>query len=510
MKNVRRGDESFEEILEQLDRVQSALSQKEILLQIFESQKKAQGMGEILDLIIKVFIQPEINCIRCVVQSPRYLSNFFRFIGKNGKHADDFEYLDEQISELLRSKNPLIITDTAKIHSIKFNPGKPFPKAIVAWELSVNNRPFGIFWKGFDETIHVAQDEIVFYQDISEVMSLVLEKNISIFEKTVLNEIGFTSLDQVGFPLIIYIDQIMVFSNQQADLILNQWKSIHKSLDVSDDKTLAQFQKIEKMPDQFLKIGGIEYKVFISERKENQSGIYAIALVDRTRDTRHQQVSALIINTIGKNLRSAISHSLANLKMLSLIGELNNNQISYVHNTREALDEVMRVTEDLALIERFSNRRGLIIEDFLPSEVIQRVSKLFTQKTHQKRMEIKIVEASPQLIIASDQALFTQAIFHLLDYALERSRIGGIVTLEEQFHDDGWKFTIKDASRGMSQSELDGIFSQKDISEPNDGFHIANRIFKFLGGNLSVNNNFGIGCHFIVQIQNIGNNKPIL
>ena len=510
MKNVKRGDESLEEILGQLDRVQSELAKKEILLQIFQSQKKAQGMGELLDLIIEVFIQPEINCIRCVVQSPRYLSKFFRFIGKSGKHANDFDYLDEQISELLRSKNPLIITDTAKIHSIKFKPGKPFPKAIVAWELSVNNHPFGIFWMGFDETIHVTQDEIVFYQDISGVMSLVLEKNISIFEKTVLNEVGFTSLDQMAFPFIIFIDQKVVYSNQQADFILNQWKSIHKPLDVSDDITLAQFQEIGKMPDQFLKIGSSEYKVIISERKENESGIYAIALVDRTRDKRHQEVSALIIKTIGKNLRTAISHSLANLKMLSLIGELNNNQQSYLHNTRESLDEAMRVTDDLALIDRFSNRKGLIIEDFLPSEIIQRVAKLFTQKTRQKRMEIRIQEAPTQFVIASDNALFTQAVFHLLDFSLERSRIGGIVTLEEQFHDDGWVFTIKDASRGMAQSELDGLFSQKDISEPNEGFHIANRIFKFLGGNLSVNNNLRIGCHFIVQFQNIGNNKPIL
>jgi signal transduction histidine kinase len=256
-------------------------------------------------------------------------------------------------------------------------------------------------------------------------------------------------------------------------------------------------------PDKSLKIGLNEYEIILEVKKDSESTIYAITFLDKTRERRRQEGSAVIIESVGHSLRSTINHCLANLKMLSLIGELNNNQIAYFENTREALNEALQVTDDLALMDRLSGQKGLFINDFLPGNVIRRVIDLLKQKTRQKRIEIRYQEQPTQFPITTDQSLFTQSMYDLLDFALERSRMGGIITIEEQIDQDGWIFTIKDASRGMAQSELDELTSSKEKSEINRGYHIAGRILSYLGANLTINNNLGYGCQFIVNFPQI-------
>ncbi len=498
IKKSRMSSGSYEEIIAQIDKYQIDLSRKEILLKIYQAQNHAKGLHNLIEEIGKILLIPNISCVRCNVHSPHNLSEGLQIIGKIGKNSKEYAYLDEQIITHLKSDSGLfIVADTSKIHSIKFEPEKPYPKAIVAIELNIEDKPFGLFWMGYEEAIDVTHDDFSFYQEIGEGISSVLEKNFAWYEKSLINEVTFKLFECLDYPIMVFIDRGLIYKNQKADEIINSLLSNKQGKKVSQNEIYELFKGIIEGEEKFLVIGNHQYDVPSVQLQENDLIINAISLIDHTLDKKRQELGAVIIETIALSLRPSITHCYANLKMLSLIGDLNTNQISYIDNTKEVLDGISQIVDDLSIIDRFTSQQGLVIQSVKPDEVIKHIVGMMQQKSKQKRIEIKYAEQSPVAQIFIDKILFTQCLFFIFEFAVARSKMGGIILVEEIVNEDGWELIINDASRGMSQGEIDQIFSPQNKSEKDNGILLASRIIKYLGGSLSIKSNLGYGCQII-------------
>ena len=493
-------NQSVEKIINQLEKNQVNLSKKEILLKIYQTLDHTGGIQGSMDEVARILLFPQASSVRCVIHPVVFSSANITFSSQNGKNAEDYSYLDEQIGELLEKKSPLFVPDTSKIHTIKFKPDELFPKAIAAFEISRLKEPFGLIWLGFDAPIQITHDEFAFYNEISVAISSVLKKQIDLLEYGLLKRTAIQLAEMVDFPLLLTFDKKIFFSNPKAKSIFRSQELLDQSDGVPPQVAEETFIEIVDGKADQLTIGQKKYKTFLARREIDKTDVSAIALVDETGLKRRQELSALILESIAANLGPLVRNCLANLKMVSLIGDLNSNQMVYADNTREALTEIEQVIGDLMAMDRFTEERGLMVEPFTPTELIERVSFLLIQKTRQKRVEIQFSEQKTSQQILMDKSLLTQSLYFILDFAIERSRMGGIIQVQEKFVKGDWQATITDASKGMSQGEIEQLFSKADSTQKNNEISLAYRIIRYLGGDLSVKSDLDFGCQYILRL----------
>ena len=71
----------------------------------------------------------------------------------------DYDYLDNQLIDIL-DKNPrLFINDTSKIHTLKFQPYKKVPKTVLGYSLEIREGWRGILWFADANEVSLTRDQ---------------------------------------------------------------------------------------------------------------------------------------------------------------------------------------------------------------------------------------------------------------------------------------------------------------------------------------------------------------
>ncbi|NMB89029.1 MAG: HAMP domain-containing protein, partial [Chloroflexi bacterium] len=80
----------------------------------------------------------------------------------NGLMADQYAYLDEQIFELMRQEDSLLIPNTMRIRRLNFPAGLPYPRALVALGLRNESNYYGVLWVGYEQSRNFTEEEVRF------------------------------------------------------------------------------------------------------------------------------------------------------------------------------------------------------------------------------------------------------------------------------------------------------------------------------------------------------------
>ncbi len=200
-------------------------------------------------------------------------------------------------------------------------------------------------------------------------------------------------------------------------------------------------------------------------------------------------------------LKERLSHNREALEDLEIIEHTGHNNL-----------ETHKNVHDLAEIEAGNVR----IEPSLcsPARIATRILSSLLTKASAKRITLDIHYETPiPHIICSDPVRFEQSVSILVGNAIKFTGAGSVVLSLRQVHDDGrerrLELRVADTGIGICEDELERIFepfSQVDPSASRKhggaglGLAICRTLARFLGGDVTVKSEVGVGTEFTLSI----------
>lgn len=196
--------------------------------------------------------------------------------------------------------------------------------------------------------------------------------------------------------------------------------------------------------------------------------------------------------------------------MLEMVGELNEQQVSYVRKIITGVESMSRLVNNLLDLGRIEAGIGLQLEMVPVQDIIDRVINALQLQANQKRIQltVEIVKGTAPLVEA-DQALLQQALHNLVENAIKFTRPDGKVMVRIQSRADRMVFEVIDTGTGISPMDQPHLFEkfyrvsqavQKDQRGTGLGLAIVKSIAERHGGQVRVESQLGKGSIFYLAI----------
>ncbi len=413
-----------------------------------------------------------------------------------------YAYLDFAILQQIGDLPELALSDLKPDAYFGLGPGSPAPQALIVQRLAYENNPLGILWVGFEENTWFTQEDLHFYKQLADRTAMILatrERVARLQSENVWLRNAFDALNQ---PLtIIDGDGHTVLENQAAQAIAKiqaaagELPEIHE---VSDSG-------VQPLPAEADNSFGTERTV-----RQTISGFGAQA---GTLITREASPSGEIEGILQEKDLASLTHGLRSplkmvdgyLRLLSKIGNLNEEQERYLAKIDENLD-YMNV-----LVGRTQNGNGepdstIKSATFDIRQLIDTVLSLVSLQAQQARVEL-VTDFSrlrnPYMM--GDNILIRQAIYSLVENAIRYSNRGGRVVIKAYKDYDWLHLEIQDQGKGIAPLDQSSIFESERSGKPEEESNatttlaMVKRIIERHEGRVQVRSNLGSGT--LVQID---------
>lgn len=480
-----------------LDRQNQELKIQSLKNNIYQKYFQCKDINAILNEIVDDLPLKGYSSLRILITQSRGENRKQIISGQSGSEASEYAYLDEQIIQQLEGKKQLIIPDTAKIHSIKFNPDKKFPKTIYAHQFLKSVKEQGYFWITFEEAKNFSAFELEQNQQIASSLEEVISRAIKVENLSQQTYIDRQALELVGIPvLIIGNDKKIIDSNLPKTIKLEEW--VDEISNHGEFITWTESDEVELS----LELQINEKHLEMTARKVEISGnkAFILALLDDTIMHGKESYLNMVIDTISHDFRAPLINMQGFTKLLSMVGELNEKQAEYLTSIGDGVENLLAVVEDLADVNRLGSEGGLKTHECETGEVIKSAIALIQAEARQKRIEFETKYGSNVTGVSIDRVLVVSALYNLLKNAVANSRIGGAVIIDENTVEGNWIVSVKDQGKGISQIDIEKLEANHFISKESKGLSIVDQIARFHKGKLSVKSELGRGSNFIFEI----------
>ena len=472
-----------------------ALSLKDKILDGFF---RAESLQQCLDMAVREFKMPGCSSLRVLVDQRGPFNVLRQIKSIHGDFSQGYAYLDEQIIDQLRDKDQLVINDTSKIHSIKFTPEQPYPRAIGAFRFLTSNEIDGYLWISFEAIKEFTAYELEKLTQFGNILELICvnfghattnRDSAVVFEKM---------LAMINMPVVLVGENKKVlYANPIAEKNFNGViESIGQNTTVLNWLGMPE-RKIQAEID----IEDRHYQITGEKLEETAFPNAAILFFeDDTVFNRKQSYLTLMMDTINHDFRGSLINMQGFSKLLGMVGELNPKQSEYLQLIQDGIDEIAAVTTDLLDVNRMVQEGGLKIQECKPGELVEKALTLIQAEARQKQVTFGKQMTSENHAILVDRVMVISALYHLLKQSIQNSHLGGSVLVGERLEGNRWIVSIQDAGRGISQIDIENLavnhFADKNFS----GLSLVYRIARFHQGDLLVESELGKGTKYTLQL----------
>jgi signal transduction histidine kinase len=196
--------------------------------------------------------------------------------------------------------------------------------------------------------------------------------------------------------------------------------------------------------------------------------------------------------------------------MLQMVGDLNDQQTSYLNKIIFETEKISLLISNLLDLGRIEAGIGLQLEKKSVEDVIYRVVAASQMQADQKRVILMTEITQTNLpYIEADQALLQQALNNLVSNAIKYTESGGEVTICLETSDEHAAYHVKDTGIGISPADQQHLFekfyrvSNKGGSEDEGsglGLAIVKSIAEKHGGQVHVESQLGAGSTFSLVV----------
>jgi PAS domain S-box-containing protein len=400
--------------------------------------------------------------------------------------------LDEQILSLTRQQERVVLTNLSRTRVVNFKPGVPRPKALLAVALRHESQYYGALWIAY---------------------------NARLFSSA---ELGRQRLSAI---LASTPDPVLVTDQQNCLLLANPaaWRALGVGVDWDEGQPIERVVTQEALL-RLIRLPGDEKRsdeVRLNDGKDyyaTSSPIMAdgkrVGRVCVMRDITHfKQLDALkseFVATVSHDLRSPLTLIRGYASMLEMVGELNDQQSSYMRKIIGGVDSMARLVNNLLDLGRIEAGVGLQIEKVSVKDVVERVITALQAQAHQKR--VSLLADIPQHTIPqveADPALLQQAIQNLVENSIKYTDQGGQVQIKVSMRQESIVFEVHDNGIGIAPVDQARLFERfyrgaqqgaKQQRGSGLGLAIVKSIAERHGGRVWVESQLGKGSTFYLEI----------
>jgi signal transduction histidine kinase len=343
-----------------------------------------------------------------------------------GPAQDLYRDLDKQILELTRQQERLILSNPSRPRLLNFSPGTPRPESLLAVALRHENLFYGSLWVAYDQPHQFSEEEVRFMVTLGSQAALAAA-NARLFRTA---EIGRQRLAAI---LASTPDPVLVTDQNDRLLLANPaaWQVLGLSPGsegtpiekVISQKPLLDLLRSTGDVKQSLEVTLPSGAIFLATASSVLADGQQVGRVCSLRDVTYlKEVDALkseFVSTVSHDLRSPLTLMRGYATMLEMVGELNEQQISYVRKIITGVESMSRLVNNLLDLGRIEAGIGLQLEMVPVQDIIDRVINALQLQANQKRilLTVEIVKETVPLVEA-DQALLQQALQNLVENAI--------------------------------------------------------------------------------------------
>ncbi|MHB0923085.1 MAG: ATP-binding protein [Bellilinea sp.] len=437
-----------------------------------------------------------------------------------GPGADQFAHLDNQIFELMRTQNSLTIQNTTRVRRISSLNHQLHPAAIIALALYHENNYYGTMWIGYQKPRRFAQEEISFLTTLAG-EAAIAASNASLYANA---EIGRRRLEAV---LASTPEPVMVFDDKDQLLLINPAAQQVPGLLTSPTIGKNVLEIITPPELAVLLTNPMEMRTTTREVKLPNGRIYHAAVapvmgedhrvgkVCVLRDVTHYKeldsIKSDFVATVSHDLRSPLTLMRGYTTMMAMVGELNDQQKSYVNKMVHGVEEMSRLVNNLLDLGRIESGIKLKLGKLQPEALVEQVINQLTPQANQKKIRLAFepLEEGQPVEMVADIALIQQALINLVDNAIKYTKVGGEVVVGLLLNNDRLVFEVRDTGIGIAPLDLPRLFEKfyrsgrREAYEQRGtglGLAIVKSIAERHGGRVLVESQLGKGSVFSIEI----------
>jgi len=425
---------------------------------------------------------------------------------------------DDQILAFTRQQDRLVLSNLSRPRLLNFAPGAARPESLMAVALRHENLFYGALWVAYDVPHSFSEEEVRFIVTLGSQAALAAA-NAHLFQNA---EIGRQRLAAI---LASSPDPVLVINQQDRLSLANPaaWQVLDLSTEACEGQPIQQVISQTELLDLLLstsdekqskEIALTDGCVYLATATPVISEGQRVGRVCVLRDVTHfKELDALkseFVSTVSHDLRSPLTLMRGYATMLEMVGQLNEQQTSYVRKIVTGVESMSRLVNNLLDLGRIEAGIGLQLEMISVQDVVERVVGALQLQAAQKRIQLS-TEFPPQAVplIEADQALLQQALHNLVENAIKYTRSEGKILVRIQVQHQGVVFDVMDNGIGVSPMDLPRLFEKfyrgaqqvsKDQRGTGLGLAIVKSIAERHGGRVWAESQLGKGSVFHLAI----------
>jgi len=490
------------------------------LLRVSQGVASSLEMQDALHPVLEAVLDSGASAVR-VVLSPNMLPETpvelpTRFAA--GQNAERYAMLDEQLLSLAQKQEKIILPNLTRGHPFSGLLPEELPAALLAIALQHEQRFYGVMWAAWDRPRNFSEADVRFISTLAGQAALAAA-NAHLFLTV---EAGRRQLEAIlnssPDPILVTDPQNRLFLANPAArqvLQLTPLNGVRPPL----QKVIQQPVLLELLATPSTETRSAELKLpdertYLAIASAVVAEGRSVGRVCILRDVTHfKQLDALkseFVATVSHDLRSPLTLMRGYATMLEMVGELNEQQQSYVRKIITGVENMSRLVNNLLDLGRIELGVGLQVETIPIRDTVEHVISTLQLQATQKQIQLTLeVAQSLPPFMEADQALLHQAIYNLVENALKYTPEGGRVTVRLRPEGESVVFEIQDTGIGIAPSDLPRLFEkfyrarQREARAQHGsglGLAIVRSIAEQHGGKVWVESELGKGSTFYLQI----------
>jgi PAS domain S-box-containing protein len=435
-----------------------------------------------------------------------------------GPKTEAYRKLDAQVLSLINQQDRLMLSNLNRVRLIQFPPDTARPQALMAMSLRHERSHYGVMWLAFDQPHNFSDDEVRFITTLTSQTALAIT-NARLFLNA---EVGRQRLAGI---LASTPDPVLVTDHQNRLLLSNPaaWQVLQLSGEASQghpvDQLIFHPELVELLRSNSGEVQSAEItvagsRVFLATASPVLAGGRRVGRVCVLRDITHfKELDALkseFVATVSHDLRSPLTLMRGYATMMEMVGDLNDQQSSYVEKIIQGIESMARLVNNLLDLGRIEAGVDLQLEIIAVEDIIDRVVNSFQLQASQKNIQINTEYSQTNMPpIQADSSLLTQALQNLTENAIKYTDNDGEITIKINLKSETISFEITDNGIGIAPVDQPRLFekfyrgAQRNARKRQGsglGLAIVKSIAERHGGRVKVNSQLGKGSTFSLEI----------
>lgn len=517
------GDDEIGRLATSFERMRLGLKSRlnELSLLLLASQEMAssfelrQVLPSILGGVQELY---DSETVRLVMEEDSYPLVVYH----SGDDHPDWQLLDEQVMEICRARGSFILENPSRAKALlDLRHLSAAIGALIAVPLNHEEKYIGVLWLGY-------RDPHTFTSDEKNLLSIlagqlgVSVSNAQLFHEIEKERVRLTAILQATPDAVIVTDRRgrILLANPAAESVL-QRSAIDAigapAIEMVTSPELVDLlisPKLERLSTEINLDDGRVFFALLSEVKD--TGRDKIGRVCVLSDiTHYKKLDALkteFVSTVSHDLRSPLTLMGGYATMLSMVGDMNDEQKGFTRKILSSVDQMSNLVENLLDLGRIEAGTAIEPELLDLGQVIKEVVNSYSPQAKNKRIDIEVEIQETLQPIEADPTLLQQAMGNLVDNAIKFTDGGGTVTISVLQTTEKTYIQIDDTGIGIAPADQARLFEKffrahKQTTEDEKGSGLGLAIVKSIieqhGGRVVVESKLGKGTTFTLELPNV-------